>query len=65
VRDLIWTVIFIWVAYKLFEMFKGINNTKSSRQNNNEGEVKINQGNHHSSEDKFKDAEYVDYEEIK
>jgi hypothetical protein len=65
VRDLVWTIIFIWLGYKIFEMFKGVKDAKSNHQNNNEGEVKINQGNYHSSEDKFKDAEYVDYEEIK
>lgn len=64
-RDLVWTIIFIWLAYKLFEMFKGFSKSASSQNNNMEGEVKINKGSHQPNDDKFKDAEYVDYEEIK
>lgn len=64
-RDLVWTIIFIWLAYKLFEMFKSFSKSKSSQNKTMEGEVKINKGSHQPKDDKFKDAEYVDYEEIK
>lgn len=64
-RDLVWTIIFIWLAYKIFEMFKGFKNNNVGNHNDKDGDVKINQGTHQPGSDKFKDAEYVDYEEIK
>ena len=76
-RDIIWTVILIWVVYKIYETFKSAGKTRTqtqgfnSNQNNyyrhsKEGEVKVdgrtsNQKTHFKPED----GEYVDYEEIK
>lgn len=46
-------------------MFKGFKNNNVGNHNDKDGDVKINQGTHQPGSDKFKDAEYVDYEEIK
>ena len=75
-RDIIWTVIIIWVVWKIYDAFKNVSKPKTQthgfnpQQNNNdqkkEGEVKVD---HSAPKQKshFKpnDGEYVDYEEIK
>jgi len=64
VRDLVWTIIFIWLAYKIYEMVKGVSNSKKTFSK--EGEVNVKHtSTQQNNTDKFKDAEYVDYEEIK
>jgi hypothetical protein len=60
-RDLIWTIIVIWLVWKIYSIFKN-NMSKSANSNNyqaNHNNTTIN------SKDKFEDAEYVDYEEVK
>lgn len=68
-RDVIWTIIFIWLAWRIYEIVK-----QASKKNNNnyhnytqqkEGEVKINPPANQKSRFNPNDAEYVDYEEIK
>lgn len=76
-RDIIWTVILIWVVYKIYETFKSVSRNRTQNQshhsnqnsyytNRKEGEVKVDntipkQKSHFRPED----GEYVDYEEIK
>lgn len=76
-RDIVWTVILIWVVYKIYEAFKSVSKNRTQTQgfnqnqtnyyrNTKEGEVKVdsktaNQKTHFKPED----GEYVDYEEIK
>lgn len=76
-RDIVWTIIAVWIFWKIFQAFKtmGIpNKTSSFKKHDNhdafnqkkEGEVTVNHINdkHKSSIDP-KNTEYVDYEEIK
>lgn len=75
-RDVIWTIIAVWVVYRIYEAIKSSRvyiyqkhehnyNTSSKR----EGEVKIDAKNqeHHSDRkpNSDKGGEYVDFEEIK
>lgn len=71
-RDIIWTVIVLWLAWKIVDAIKGVSQKKSQTQGYNsqtykrEGEVKINKtGNQQKTHFKPEDGEYVDYEEIK
>jgi hypothetical protein len=78
VRDIIWTVIVLWVIWKIYDAFKSVSKPKTqthgynSQQNNNyhnqkkEGEVKIDpNAPKQKSHFKPEDGEYVDYEEVK
>lgn len=71
-RDIIWTVILIWVVWKVYDAFKNVsrNKTQTHHQNNNynrrEGEVKIdNSGSKTKTHFKSDDGEFIDYEEVK
>lgn len=76
-RDIIWTVILIWVVYKIYETFKSVGRTRAQSHsfnsnqnqyyhNKKEGEVKVDSTNStHKPHFKPEDGEYVDYEEIK
>ena len=59
-RDLIWTLILVWLVWKLIEMFK---NTDKSKQHNNSHTVNVN--NTKQSQFNSSNIEDVDYEEIK
>lgn len=75
-RDIIWTVILIWVVWKVYDAFKNVSKAKTQthgydqQQNNNyykrEGEIKIeNPGSKTKTHFKSEDGEFIDYEEIK
>lgn len=71
-RDIIWTVIVLWLAWKIVDAIKSVSQKKTqaqasnSQNNRREGEVKINNiGAQQKSHFKPEDGEYVDYEEIK
>ena len=74
-RDIVWTIIIIWIVWKTYDAFKNISKTKtqnqgfSGNQNNyhqqKEGEVKIDKNVVHKTHINPNDAEYVDYEEVK
>lgn len=79
-RDLIWTVIIIWVVIKIFNLFKSVSVKKTVIYNNyqyqgNTAESKKPEGsvtveanakqNTKSPKPNLNDGEYVDYEEIK
>lgn len=76
-RDIIWTVILIWVVYKIYETFKSVGRNKTQSQGFNtsqtsyyhhskEGEVRVERNTtNQKSTFKPEDGEYVDYEEIK
>lgn len=77
-RDVVWTIIVLWLIWKLLEAFKFISkpqqNSANSQNNNQfysnfnkkEGEVKVDiKGEKPKSHFKPTDGEYVDYEEIK
>jgi len=67
VRDLVWTIIAIWLAWKIFDMFKNVSKPKITNQQNTkkEGEVRIDKTVNLKSHFNANDAEYVDYEEVK
>jgi hypothetical protein len=73
VRDIVWTVIVIWVVWKIYDAFKNVTKTQNQgsngHQNNyrqqKEGEVKIDKNVNQKTHINPNDAEYVDYEEIK
>jgi len=77
VRDIIWTVILIWVVYKIYETFKSVSRTRTQAQGFNsnqsnyyhhkkEGEVRVDPtASKQKTHFKPEDGEYVDYEEIK
>ena len=72
-RDVIWTLIVVWVIYKIVNALKGgntyvFNKHTHHHHSKKEGEIKINnpQINTKSKNNNTKnDGEYVDYEEIK
>jgi len=78
VRDIIWTVIIVWIVWKIYDAFKSVSKPKMQQQGYNnqqqyhnynarkEGEVKVeNSQPKHKPHFKDDDGEYVDYEEIK
>lgn len=68
-RDLIWTVIVIWLVWKIYDMFKRIpkkvNNNTSNTKHRKEGEVKVETARKQKNFFDKDDGEYVDYEEVK
>lgn len=75
-RDFIWTIIVLWIIWKIYDAFKTISKAKTQQQSFNnqqqnynqqtEGEIKIeNQQQYKKSHFKDDDGEYVEYEEIK
>jgi hypothetical protein len=75
-RDVIWTIIVVWVVYRIYEAIKSsrvyIYNRNEHTHNYNapkEGEVKIDAKSqeHHTDRkpNSDKGGEYVDFEEIK
>lgn len=75
-RDIIWTVIIVWIVWKLYESFKTITKPNTQRVNNNQqqqnspprkdGKATVNSvGDNHKSHLDPNIGEYVDYEEIK
>ncbi len=67
-RDLIWTIIIVWVVWKVYDAFKSISKAKPQRTDSysqKEGEVKIDRHVNLKSHFNPDDAEYVDYEEVK
>ena len=72
-RDLVWTLIIIWLVYQLVNIFKKKPSTTFSQQPHNHSDLNSNSSNS-TSQDKIKNAvhrqaekagEYVDFEEIK
>ncbi|MBA3680458.1 MAG: DUF4834 family protein [Bacteroidetes bacterium] len=75
-RDVIWTLIIIWLIYKLVNIFKG-SSKKSFAENSNpqQGQNQQDHSNHSYSAKKDtkeaiqksadKEGDYVDFEEIK
>ncbi len=72
-RDIVWTVIIIWIVWKIYDAFKNISKSKpqGGKGNQNtfykqkEGDVKIDHNGNQKTNFNPKDAEYVDYEEVK
>lgn len=72
-RDIIWTVIIIWVIWRIIETFRTVSNTSRKAQQNSGPAQNYNQThnqNSHSAQTKKGElksdaGEYVDYEEIK
>lgn len=70
-RDIVWTIIVIWITWKIYDLFKSMSKTKTQpiTQNNykqgKEGAVRIEEYVKHKTYFNSSDGEYVDYEEIK
>lgn len=74
-RDLIWTVIILWVVWKIIDAFKNVskartqtqdfNSTRENAYRQKEGEVRVDINARPKTHFKPGDGEYVDYEEIK
>lgn len=74
-RDIIWTVIAIWIVWKIYDAFKsiskpkaqtqGFNRNQNTYQHQKEGEIKIDKNINLKSHFNPNDGEYVDYEEVK
>ena len=70
-RDVIWTLIGIWLIYKVIDLFKGLNTKKSTVENQNNqqrrSDTSTTKKDLHSALKKHmnKEGEYVDFEEIK
>lgn len=68
-RDIVWTVIIVWVVWKIYSAFttksKTQNTTTGSHQTRKEGDVKIDKNVNSKTHFNSNDGEYVDYEEIK
>ena len=70
-RDIVWTIIIIWIVWKIYDAFKNMSKTQVGTKTQNkfykqkEGEVKIDHNINQKTHFNPKDAEYVDYEEVK
>jgi hypothetical protein len=70
-RDLIWTVITLWVVWKLYDAFKHVLKPQQAKntgsfKSKKAGEVKIeNMRSKQKPNFNANNAEYVDYEEVK
>jgi hypothetical protein len=70
-RDIVWTIIIIWIVWKIYDAFKNMSKTQGGTKTQNkfykqkEGEVKIDHNINQKTHFNPKDAEYVDYEEVK
>ena len=68
-RDIIWTLIGIWLIYKVVDMFKNLGSKKSfvDNQHSNQHRTTTTKKDIHSALKKHmnKEGEYVDFEEIK
>ena len=77
-RDVIWTIIIIWVVYKIVGMFRGASVKKTviynkyetrnhSQSTKPEGSVTVEQNTKHDKSPKVNstDGDYIDFEEIK
>lgn len=73
-RDIIWTVIIIWVIWRVISAFKSFSTTARNAQNNAGTNRNYNQNTNHTTnhntqpkkgELKSDAGEYVDYEEVK
>lgn len=77
-RDIIWTLIVVWLIYKLVDIFK--NTTKKSFVNNSQNQNNTNQNHQTETKTNFsvkkdskdviqksadKEGDYIDFEEIK
>ena len=74
-RDIVWTVIVVWLVWRIYDAFKnasktnsqtrGFNGTQNNYRQPKEGEVKIDKNVDLKSHFNANDGEYVDYEEVK
>ena len=71
-RDIVWTIIVIWLIWKIYDTFRSMPKSKTQTQGFNsktsyqkEGEVKIEKNVNLKSHFNPNDGEYVDYEEVK
>lgn len=70
-RDIVWTIIVIWITWKIYDMFKNMSKTKTqpitqnNYKQNKEGAIRIEKHVKHKTYFNSSDGEYVDYEEIK
>jgi len=73
VRDIIWTVIIIWIVWKIYDTMLNISKGKVKNGNRNEkqytdqktGKVIIQHNSNKKSQFSSNHVEYVDYEEVK
>jgi hypothetical protein len=75
-KDIIWTIIILWVVYKIVDIFRNTSVKKSSSytsfdsrngQQKPEGSVTVEKNDKNGKTPKINstDGEYIDYEEIK
>lgn len=68
-RDIIWTVIIIWVIFRIISAFRSYSSPSSKRtardHHHNAGRNTTSQAPHKKGELKPDAGEYIDYEEIK
>lgn len=68
-RDVVWTIILVWLVWKIIDTFKSAGKARASAQSNSnnrrEGDVKVDYNGNQKQHYNPKDAEYVDYEEVK
>jgi hypothetical protein len=65
-RDIVWTLIVVWVIYKLVETFKGSGRSayRASSKNTQESRVNFTKNSTPTKKSADSEGEYVDYEEI-
>jgi hypothetical protein len=66
-RDVIWTIIVVWLVYRLVDFFRGVDQKKTVSNNGPQREGTANQEQIRSAVKKSADREgdYIDFEEIK
>jgi hypothetical protein len=66
-RDVIWTIIAVWLVYRLVDFFRGVNQKKTVSNNEPQRGNPVNREQIKSAVKKSADREgdYIDFEEIK
>lgn len=67
-RNIVWTIIVAWIAWKVFNAFASKPKNRPDNQKNSstsEGEVRIDKNANKAPRFNNNDGEYVDYEEVK
>lgn len=68
-RDVIWTLIIVWLIYRIFSAFSNKKSVVYQKHEHHhydkEGKVNVEPNPNKKSKTKIDDTEYTDYEEIK
>lgn len=56
-RDIIWTVILVWLVWKIYEAFKGASRMQAQRANHQRNHYNAHHNNHYQQQNRRKEGE--------